>query len=143
MPRRRTVEKPAPTSQQLMLRCLLKIKDRREDQLRSQLVMLERQQQQLLGEQQDNQRRREALMEKLADLLAWQGILASGKLLNKKQRMGELFNQERKLATQQQALLSALQQLENQQKERRSELFSMMKNKEKIRMILADEYYQS
>lgn len=140
MQRRHTAGKTAPSANQLMLRCILKIKERREEQLRMQISALENQQQQVADDQYHCQQCRDELHTTLADLLAWHGTLSSRKLVAKKQQMGKLFNQERELATLQQALLNTSHRLASQQGKRQAELFILMKKKEKIRMALADEH---
>lgn len=143
MPRRGAAGKTASSDVQLMMRCLLKIKDRRETQLRKQIAALEHRQHKLADEQQYCQLCRVEVVTKLIELLTWQGIQACEKLLAKKQQMGELFNRERELATQQRRLHSSRQQLESQQENLQKELTIILKKKEKIRVILADERYQS
>ena len=139
MQSRRTAGANALFDGHLMLNCLLRIKDRREDRLRRQMMelTLQRQQTEQLGFQ--CQSRRKDLAQALNQLLLWSGTLSSGELMAQKQAMNNLFHEEYGLAQQQRLLADAQKRLQGQLSELQRELVSVLKKKEKLRSLLSDE----
>lgn len=123
-----------------MLGALLTIKARREERLRRLLSTLKKQQQEIQVDIQAGQTRRERLHSLLGDMLSWSGTLAAGEWLTQKHKMAGIFHQQHELALEQQSLLNKLSELAAQRQERAADLRIIMKKKEKIGMILADEY---
>lgn len=122
-----------------MFNCLLKIKDRREDRLRRQITELTRQYQQAEQHCFQCRSRREALAQTLEQHLFWSGTLPVGKLMEKKQVMNRLFNEEQDLAQQMSLLADTQNQLQARISQLKREQVSIMKKKEKLRSLLNDE----
>lgn len=123
----------------LMLNCLLRVKDRREDRLRRQMTELTQQLQQTEQLDFECQTRRKNLAQALNQLLLWSGTLPSRELMAQKQAMNDLFHEEYGLAQQQRLLADAQKRLQGQLSELQRELVSVMKKKEKLRSLLSDE----
>lgn len=123
----------------LMLNCLLRIKDRREDSLRRQMTELTLQRQQTEQLSFQCQSRRKNLAQALNHLLLWSGTLASRELMAQKQAMNNLFHEEYGLAQQQRLLADAQKRLQEQLSDLQRELMSVLKKKEKLRSLLSDE----
>lgn len=122
-----------------MLKCLLRIKNRREDRLRRQMTELTQQRQQTEQLDFQCQTRRKDLMQALNQLLLWSGTLPSRELMAQKQAMNDLFHEEYNLAQQQCLLADAQKRLQGQLSELQRELVSVMKKKEKLRSLLSHE----
>lgn len=139
MQSRRTAGANALFNGHLILNCLLRIKDRREDRLRRQMMELTLQCQQT--EQLDFQchSRRKDLAQALNQHLLWSGTLPSRELMAQKQVMNDLFHEEYGLAQQQRLLADAQKRLQRQLSELQRELVSVLKKKEKLRSLLSDE----
>lgn len=139
MQSRRTAGANALFDGHLMLNCLLRIKDRREDRLQRQMteLTLQRQQTEQLGFQ--CQSRRKELAQALNQHLLWSGTLPSGELMAQKQAMNNLFHEEYGLAQQQRLLADAQKRLQGQLSELQRKLVSVLKKKEKLRSLLSDE----
>lgn len=136
---RRTAGTNALSDRHLILNCLLRIKDRREERLQRQMKELDQQRQQteLLGFQ--CQSGRHDLMQKLNQLLLWSGTLSAGELMEQKQVMHDLFHEEYDLAQQQQQLADEQKRLREKISGLQQMLVSVMKKKEKLRSLLSNE----
>lgn|SRR5471032_99619 len=143
MQRRRTAAQATRSDGRLTLRCLLKIKDRREDRVRRQMAELSGQQRQIEAEQQQCQVRRTELASALNHLLTWSGTLLASALLAQKQKMNGLFHQEYHLALKQRSLLDRQKNVQARWDGLHRELLVVMKKKEKLRSLLNNEYCQN
>lgn len=123
----------------LMLNCLLRIKDRREDRLRRHMTELTLQRQQTEQLSVQCQSRRKDLAQALNQLLLWSGTLPSRELMAQKQAMNNLFHEEYGLSQQQRLLADAQKRLQGQLSDLQRELMSVLKKKEKLRSLLNDE----
>lgn len=140
MQSRRTAGSATLSDGQLMLRCLLKIKDRREDRLRRKMAEITRQQMQTEVLQTQCQMQRTELTEQLNQILTWSGTLLASDLITQKKRMGRLFHDEHCLAQQQCSLSELQKRLLDRLSELQRELVIIMKKKEKLRGLLTNEY---
>ncbi|CNL66091.1 type III secretion system protein SsaO [Yersinia aldovae] len=138
---RRTAATATLSDGQLMLHCLLKIKERREDRLRRQMAELTRQHMQTEVMQNQCQVRRTELAQLQNQLLTWSGTLPANELLEQKQKMGSLFHEVHSMAMQQCTLSDTQKQLQQRLDVLHQELIIIMKKKEKIRGLLNNEYY--
>lgn len=139
MQSRRTSGAHALFNGHLMLNCLLRIKDRREERLRRQMMELTQQRQQTEQLDFQCQTRRKDLAQALNQRLLWSGTLPSRELMAQKQAMNDLFHEEYCLAQQQRLLADAQNRLQGQLSELQRELVSVLKKKEKLRSLLSDE----
>ena len=141
MQSRRTAATATLSDGQLMLHCLLKIKDRREDRLRRQMAELTRQAMQTEVMQHKCQAQRAELTQLLNQILTWSGTLTASALMEQKQKMGRLFHEEHGLALQQRSLLETQKRLQERLSMLHQELIIVMKKKEKLKGLLNDDCY--
>lgn len=135
----RSVTTSAPaTAQHVALRQILQIKERRERRLRRQLVRLRRQEKQLLDEQQNYLCEKQAICAQLNQLLTWSGIATARRLQQQKQVMGQLIEKKLKITHQQNALRNQLNDLRHQYESVSKSLTSLLRKKEKLRMVLGN-----
>lgn len=139
MQSRRTTGTNALFDGHLMLNCLFRIKERREERLLRQMTELTQQLQQTEQLYFQCRSRRKGLAQALNQLLLWSGTLPSGELMVQKQAMNNLYHEEYGLAQQQRLLADALKRLQGQLSEMQQQLVSVMKKKEKLRSLLSDE----
>lgn len=143
MPCRNATANAESARSELIFRKLLKVNKLREAQLRRQQAGVEQQLRALLTELQGCRLHLAEVTVRLKVLLNWQGTLHSQQLLEKKRKMAELFTQGHKLLALQCQLRDNQQQLENQCSEVQKNLNRLLKKKEKITRVLADECHQS
>ncbi len=141
MQSRRTAATTTLSDGQVMLHCLLKIKERREDRLHRQMAELTRQHMQMEVMQNQSRARCAELAQLQNQILTWSGTLQAKELVEQKQKMGSLFHETHSLALQQRSLLDRQKQLQNRLDVLHQELVVIMKKKEKIRGLLNNEYY--
>ncbi len=139
MPSRRTAGAHALFDGHLTLSCLLRIKDRQEERLRRQITELTQQQQKTEHLCRQCREQRHELTQRLNQILTWSGTLPACELMEQKQTMNDLFQEEYGLAQQQRLLSQTQKRLQEQLSQLQAELVSIMKKKEKLRSLLNHE----
>lgn len=128
---------------QLILRHLLKIKQRREQRLRRLTMDLNRKQGEIQIKINQNQCRRAELLAALEEKIKWSGTGSRNELMGYKREMELLFREERQQVIGRQTLNNDLKQVQTYQEEVKTELNLIMKKQEKLRILLEDDTYQN
>ena len=140
MRHRNVVGTTAPSDRELKLRALLRIKDRREDRLRRQILLFTRQLQHTEDAHRQSQERHDMRKNALQQMLSWSGTLSVNELMMQKQKMSELCTEVHHLSQRLQMLAATQKRLQEKITQLRQERVSVMRKKEKLRSLLADEH---
>lgn len=136
---RRTADTNALFDGHMMLSCLLRIKERREERLRRQMTKVMQQQQRAEQLCLRCKARRSELAQTLNQILTWSGTLLSSELIEQKQVMNDLFHEEYRLSQQHILLSDTQNMLQEQLSQLQQDLIIIMKKKEKLRILLNHE----